>query len=210
MEARAWNSISILDFETLFSDFKELLQQIPLGVTFSNAVAELKAQSSNVSFQWNVAKETFELWAFENVTSSGIGCKWKRPEQSWLLSIYAMFLQCCGVLCGIIWRGQSSQGSTPKRLRKTQPRAMTFSARDVGIQILPIFANLHPVAQRECLGHSSPKNRVKISSTANCYEITSHNGSYLIHFLQLAYLCPMSSPFLTSKFAYFSPAMCLL
>jgi len=51
MEARAWNSISILDFETLFSDFKELLQQIPLGVTFSNAVAELKAQSSNVSFQ---------------------------------------------------------------------------------------------------------------------------------------------------------------
>jgi len=39
-----------------------------------------KAQSSNVSFHWNVAKETLELWAlifetaFENVTPSEIGC----------------------------------------------------------------------------------------------------------------------------------------
>jgi len=32
-------------------------------VTFSNAVSKLKAQSSKVSFHWNVAKETFELWA---------------------------------------------------------------------------------------------------------------------------------------------------
>ena len=39
------------------------IQPIPLGVTFSNAVSKLKAQSSNVSFHWNVAKETFELWA---------------------------------------------------------------------------------------------------------------------------------------------------
>ena len=46
---------------------------IPLGVTFSNAVSKLKAQSSKVSFPWNVVKETFnfELWAFENVTPSG-------------------------------------------------------------------------------------------------------------------------------------------
>ena len=36
---------------------------IPLGVTFSNAVSKLKAQSSNVSFHWNVAKETCELLA---------------------------------------------------------------------------------------------------------------------------------------------------
>jgi len=36
---------------------------IPLGVTLSNAVSKLKAQSSKVSFHWNVAKETFELWA---------------------------------------------------------------------------------------------------------------------------------------------------
>ena len=50
------------------------IQPIPLGVTFSNAVSKLKAQSLNVSFHWNVAKETFELWAFENVTPSGIGC----------------------------------------------------------------------------------------------------------------------------------------
>jgi len=41
---------------------------------------KLKDQSSNVSFHWNVAKETFELWAlsfdkaFENDTPSVIGC----------------------------------------------------------------------------------------------------------------------------------------
>jgi len=56
------------------------LQPIPRGVTFSKALSKLKAQSSNVSFHWNLAKETFELWAFsfetafENVTPSGIGC----------------------------------------------------------------------------------------------------------------------------------------
>jgi len=51
-----------------------VLQPNPLGVTFSNAVSKIKAQSSKVSFatlQWN---ETFELWAlkelFENVTES--------------------------------------------------------------------------------------------------------------------------------------------
>ena len=54
------------------------VQPIPPGVTFSNAVSKLKAQSFNVSFHWNVAKETFELWAlsFENVTPLGIGCTW--------------------------------------------------------------------------------------------------------------------------------------
>jgi len=55
------------------------VQPIPLGVTFSKALSKLKAQSSNVSFHWNVAKETFELWslsfdtAFENVTQVGSG-----------------------------------------------------------------------------------------------------------------------------------------
>ena len=39
------------------------IQPIPRGVTFSRALSKLKAQSSNVSFHWNVAKETFELWA---------------------------------------------------------------------------------------------------------------------------------------------------
>ena len=56
-----------------------------LGVTFSNAVSKLKAQSSNVTFHWNVAKETFEfeLWAFENVTPSGIGCTLQSPAGAW-------------------------------------------------------------------------------------------------------------------------------
>ena len=57
-----------------------MLQPIPFGMTFSKALSKLKAQSSNVSFYWNMAKETFELWAssfetaFENVTPSEIGC----------------------------------------------------------------------------------------------------------------------------------------
>jgi len=49
------------------------VQPTPLGVTFSNAVSKLKAQSSKVSFHWNVVKESFnsELWALANVTPSG-------------------------------------------------------------------------------------------------------------------------------------------
>jgi len=41
----------------------ENIQPIPFEVIFSTAVSKLKAQSSNVSFHWNVAKETCELWA---------------------------------------------------------------------------------------------------------------------------------------------------
>ena len=37
------------------------LQPIPFEVTFLKALSKLKAQSSNVSFHCNVAKETFEL-----------------------------------------------------------------------------------------------------------------------------------------------------
>ena len=37
---------------------------MPLGVIFSNPVLKLKAHSSKVSFYWNAAKETFELWAW--------------------------------------------------------------------------------------------------------------------------------------------------
>ena len=49
------------------------MQPIQLGVTFSNAVSKLKAQSSNFSFHWNVAKEMFELWAL-------IFRKWHQAE----------------------------------------------------------------------------------------------------------------------------------
>jgi len=56
------------------------VQPIPLGVTFSKALPKLKAQSSNVSFHWNVAKETFELWAlsFRKWHTGGIGCTWSQ------------------------------------------------------------------------------------------------------------------------------------
>ena len=52
------------------------IQPIPLEVTFSNAVSKLKVQSSNVSFHWKVAKETWEIWAlnFRKFHPSGIGC----------------------------------------------------------------------------------------------------------------------------------------
>jgi len=37
------------------------VQPIPRGVTFSKALSKLKAQSSNVAFLGDVAKEIFEL-----------------------------------------------------------------------------------------------------------------------------------------------------
>jgi len=72
----------MLESELLFSlwPIQILVQPIPCGVTFSKTLPKLKAQSSNVSCHWNVAKETFELWAlsfetwFENVNISGTGC----------------------------------------------------------------------------------------------------------------------------------------
>ena len=36
------------------------MRPIPFGMTFSKDLSKLKAQSSNVSFHRNVAKETFE------------------------------------------------------------------------------------------------------------------------------------------------------
>jgi len=56
-------------------------------MTFSNAVSKLKAESSNFFFHWNVAKETFELWAFGNDTLSGNGC------MGWLRSVGSIKLQ---------------------------------------------------------------------------------------------------------------------
>ena len=58
----------------------DIVQPIPSGVIFLNAVSKLKAQSLNVSFATFQRKEPCELWAlsferaFENVTPRGIGC----------------------------------------------------------------------------------------------------------------------------------------
>jgi len=49
------------------------VQPIPLEVTFSNAVAKLKARTSLFTETWQKRRSSFELWAFENVTASGIG-----------------------------------------------------------------------------------------------------------------------------------------
>jgi len=76
-------------------------QPIPRGVTFSKALSKLKSQSSNVSFHWNVAKETFELWAlsfetaFENVTPRGIGCTYIYVYTSHVYIYVYMYLYIC-------------------------------------------------------------------------------------------------------------------
>ena len=77
------------------------VQPIPLWVTFSNAVPKLKAQSSNVSFHWNVAKETFELWA--------LSFRKCQPKWDWLYLYYRLFVQCIGFLCsGVPCAGESA------------------------------------------------------------------------------------------------------
>jgi len=60
----------------MYVPLQVLIHPIQLGVTFSHAVSKLKAQSSNFSFHWNVAKETFELWALSFR-------KW-HPKWDWL------------------------------------------------------------------------------------------------------------------------------
>jgi len=52
------------------------VQPIPLRVTFSNAVSKLKARTSLFTETWPKRRSSFELWAFENVTPSGIGCRY--------------------------------------------------------------------------------------------------------------------------------------
>ena len=56
-----------------------ILQPIPLGVTFSKAVSKLKARTSLLTETWQKKRASFELWAFENVTPSGIGCTYISP-----------------------------------------------------------------------------------------------------------------------------------
>ena len=50
------------------------IQPIPLAVTFSNAVSKLKALTSLFTETWQERRSSFELWTFENVNPSGIGC----------------------------------------------------------------------------------------------------------------------------------------
>ena len=84
-KAASWRGVSYYWFVKRISDFWDMHQrieipissnttlnalnainvtEIPLEVTFSKALSKLKARSSNVSFHWNVAKETLDLWAF--------------------------------------------------------------------------------------------------------------------------------------------------
>ena len=58
---------------------------------------KLKAQSSNVSFHRNVAKETLELelWAFENDSQSGISCTCTLDvvlHMCWIMVLHASYM----------------------------------------------------------------------------------------------------------------------
>jgi len=77
-----------------------------LGWHFRIALSKLKAQSSNVSFHWNLAKETFEVWAlrfgttFENVTPRAIGCvTYIIFRTSFMLYIYESFVYNISRIC---------------------------------------------------------------------------------------------------------------
>ena len=71
------------------------VQPIPLGVTFSNAVSKLKAQSSNVFFHCNVAKETFELWA--------LSFRKCHPKWDWLYMNMHIHVHIYRIGCTWIW-----------------------------------------------------------------------------------------------------------
>jgi len=107
--AQSWNQIQTLSLlsHLLRSPWYPLVQPIPLGVTFSNAVSKLKAQSSNVSFHWNalrplrwaysVANRPYWNWMNKNMS----GHSWKKiahiSRNSWGMN---------GRACGCIGKAQ--------------------------------------------------------------------------------------------------------
>jgi len=62
LDQSAWRCFSLFFFQDFFGGqwTHVYMCPIPFGVTFSKDLSKLKAQSSNVSFHRNVAKETFE------------------------------------------------------------------------------------------------------------------------------------------------------
>jgi len=78
---------------TSFASSLLFIHPIPRGVTFSNAVSKLKAQSANVSFHWNVAKETFELWV--------LSFRKCHPKWDWLYIHMLMHTWCIHMLMHI-------------------------------------------------------------------------------------------------------------
>jgi len=105
-----------------------VVQPIPLGVTFSNSLSELKAQNSNVSVATFHRKKTsrIKFWGlkefFENVTPNGIGCKStpkysRRKSWYWVWgSIGTWFFIPPG---NVKWFWYTLGGPHPKRVRLT-------------------------------------------------------------------------------------------
>jgi len=58
-----WVYVKVSKTGKVSLSFVHFRMPIPLGVTFSNAVSKLKAQSFNVTFATFQWKETFEFWA---------------------------------------------------------------------------------------------------------------------------------------------------
>ena len=99
-----------------------MVQPIPLGITFSKPFLKLKAQSSNVSFHWNVTKEGMvpcdfmvptQLWQVFGfwfvMTPHGLWHNWqpnyRRHTYKWCV--------CCFVLLNRYWGIVTVPGSIP-------------------------------------------------------------------------------------------------
>ena len=82
-------------------------RKLPRGVTFSKTLSKLIAQSSNVSFLWNVTKETFDLWAlsferaFENFIPRGIGCIFEKDPTYVCMYVYTYIYICICIYINI-------------------------------------------------------------------------------------------------------------
>jgi len=142
-----------------------VVQPITFAPTFSRAHSKLKAQSANVLFHRNFAKETFELpplsfeTAFENVTAAGIGCTKNKHGA-------AVRLQCCEQSCYVhlifLWPRNRSPARLGTRMTSLKPGKGGL-CRILG------FLNILGGADRRC--HVSPfaAMRMLAGLSFNCY-----------------------------------------
>ena len=63
-----------------------------------------------VGGQWAPAAHVWGIWLVTALWPNLLG------QKCWPLSIFVGFLQCCGILCGVLLRYQISQGLTPQNL----------------------------------------------------------------------------------------------
>jgi len=157
-------------------DYVSIVQPIAHGVTFSNAVSKLKAQSSKVSFHWNVAKETFELWA---LSFRKCYAKW-----DWLWDHFSDLVQnICLVRFSYLLRLHfrlSIFSKAPRDMRKFPQKCHNIA----GCWDSAVYGSRPPIASKP---DSSPPERPDLD---NC---TSQPWS------EATWPCTTSEPFLISE-----------